>query len=126
MQGTGAQQPKKMPRGKPFEPGDPRINRDGRPKRKPITDALLAALAETSGRAKRSKADQGARKLVQLFLKGDIQAAKLILAYVEGLPRQPVDVTIRQEAERIAGATGADPDWLLRRAEEIAEEAVGA
>lgn len=31
-----------------------------------------------------------------------------------------VEIEIRRAAERIAAETGADPDWLIRRAEEIA------
>lgn len=121
---TGMANPNPNPetRFKDGESGNPA----GRPRRKPITDAILEELALATGRAKRTKAQHAARKLVQLMLQGDTRAAKLVMAYVEGLPRQPVDVTIRQEAERIAGATGADPDWLLRRAEEIAGESIGA
>lgn len=31
-----------------------------------------------------------------------------------------VEITLRQEVERIAAQTGADPAWLMQRAEEIA------
>jgi hypothetical protein len=31
-----------------------------------------------------------------------------------------IEVDIRMAAERVAAATGADPDWLIRRAAEIA------
>lgn len=34
-----------------------------------------------------------------------------------------VEVTIRETAAKIAAQTGADPDWLVARAEEIAREA---
>lgn len=37
------------------------------------------------------------------------------------LEDQAADRAVRQAAERIAAQTGADPDWLVRRATEIAE-----
>lgn len=36
-----------------------------------------------------------------------------------------VEVEIRRAAEQIAGQTGADPDWLVKRAAEIAARAQG-
>jgi hypothetical protein len=38
---------------------------------------------------------------------------------VLGSPVQPLDLEIRRAAERVAVATGADPDWLVKRAAEI-------
>lgn len=50
---------------------------------------------------------------------------KLILAYTDGLPVQPIDLEVRRAAEKIAAQTGADPEWLVKRAQEIAAEASG-
>ena len=107
---------------KPGESGNP----NGRPKRKPITDALireLAAAAKSGG----TNADRAAQHLIRLMFsrnpKVALEAAKLVLAYTEGLPVQPVDLEIRRAAEEIAARTGADPDWLVKRAQEIAREA---
>lgn len=37
-----------------------------------------------------------------------------------------IEVEVRRSAARIAAQTGADPDWLIRRATEIAEAESGA
>lgn len=36
-----------------------------------------------------------------------------------------LEVEIRRAAEKVAAATGADPDWLVKRAAEIAADAEG-
>lgn len=95
-------------------------NPGGRPKRKLITDALLAELKTTVGRGQRTRAEQLARRLVRLACAGDVAAAKLILAYTEGAPAQQLTIQVRDAARRIAAQTGAPEDWLIRRAEEIA------
>jgi hypothetical protein len=95
-------------------------NPTGRPKRKLISDALLAELEAAVGRSHRTRAQQLARKIVRLALQGDMQAAKLVLAYTEGLPAQPIEIHVRELARRLATQTGAPEDWLIRRAEEIA------
>jgi hypothetical protein len=101
---------------KPGQSGNP----GGRPKRKLISEAVLAELERPVGRSGRTRAELLARKIVRLAIGGDVQAAKLVLAYTEGLPVQHLDVSTRALAKRLSTQTGAPEDWLLRRAEEIA------
>jgi hypothetical protein len=97
-------------------------NPGGRPKRKVVTDALKAELDQIT-RGGRTKADRLAARLVRLALAGDVQAMKLVLAYVEGLPTQPVDLTIRDEAERLAQEYGLQPAQIIDLAERMTRRA---
>lgn len=54
---------------------------------------------------------------------GDSRAIKLVLAYVLGQPVQTVDVTIREEAAKIADEVGVSVDELIAEAERIAARA---
>jgi hypothetical protein len=112
-----------------FQPGDPRINRGGRPKSKPITEAIQKEL--------RAKAHGGKLTNLQLMVKAlvdtaklygtseSVAAAKLILSYVEGLPVQSIELDIRQEAERIAAEHGVDPSRLISLADELKKRKAG-
>jgi hypothetical protein len=51
-----------------------------------------------------------------------LQAIKLLLSYFEGQPAQPIKLDIHKAARRIAEETGADPIWLIARAEQIATQ----
>jgi hypothetical protein len=51
-----------------------------------------------------------------------LQAIKLMLAYFEGQPAVPIKLDIHKAARRIAEETGADPLWLIARAEQIASQ----
>lgn len=67
-----------------------------------------------------------AKRLVQIA-KGAkdseaLQAIKLLLSYFEGQPAQPIKLDIHKAARRIAEETGADPLWLIARAEQIATQ----
>lgn len=67
-----------------------------------------------------------ARRLVSIALNARdadaLTAIKLLLAYFEGEPTKPVKLEIRRAAVTIANRTGADPDWLIMRAEQLASE----
>jgi hypothetical protein len=110
-----------------FQPGQSG-NPSGRPKRKPLTDAVMAELAKpaaTSGpKASMTRYQAVAVRLLNIVLTGDrsesIAAAKLLWSYVEGQPTQPIELEIGRAAREISQRTGADPDWLVRRAKEIA------
>ena len=39
-----------------------------------------------------------------------------------GKPSQPIDLDVRRAADRLAAATGADPEFLIRRAQQLAAE----
>lgn len=113
------------PAWQPGQSGNP----GGKRRRKPITDALVAELDKVI-RGGGTNAEKAARHLVSLMFARDprvaLEASKLVMAYVEGLPTQPITIDIRRAAEDIAQRTGADPDWLVKRAQEIAAEADGA
>ena len=108
--------------GKGFMPGQSG-NPSGRPKRKPITDALMVEL-DKAVRGGGTNAEKAARHLVNLMFNRDprvaLEASKLVLAYVEGMPSQSLTIDIRERAQRLAEASGADAEWLIKRAEEIA------
>src|SRR5438067_10144019 len=90
-------------------------NPGGRPKRKPISDALREELARCPyGDA--TNAQQLAHTMVERAIAGDAMFAKLVLAYTEGLPTQPVEL-IRGEAERLAAEVGCTADELIAEAE---------
>ena len=100
---------------KPGRSGNP----GGRPKRKPITDAIKAELElacrfDPDGR---TNLEAGVRTLVDQFVAGVPHAQRLILAYVEGPPTQTLD--IRAEVERMAAEFGLDAEQLERDAWEI-------
>lgn len=107
------------PAWKPGQSGNPA----GRPKRKPITDALITELDKVV-RGGGTNADKAAKHLVSLMFNKDprvaLEAAKLVLAYVEGMPSQSLTIDIQERAKKLAQQTGADPDWLIKRAQEIA------
>jgi hypothetical protein len=94
----------------------------GRPRRKPVTDALRVEL-DKAARGGRTKAQRLAARLVTLALGGDVPALKLVLAYVEGLPTQPVELTIREEAERLAQEYGLQPAQIIDLAERMSRRA---
>lgn len=105
-------------------------NPTGRPKTRHLTDILTTELAKPSGKSGQTREQRMIERLVTIAITGKrseaIQAMKLIFAYRDGLPVQPIELEVRRAAERIAAATGADPDWLIKRAQEIAAEASGA
>src|SRR5688572_20422091 len=39
-----------------------------------------------------------------------------------GAPTQPIDLEVSKAAQRLAEATGADPEFLIRRAQQLAAE----
>lgn len=108
---------------KPGQTGNP----NGRPKTRHLTDLLGVELEKPASKSGQTRAQRMMERLVTIALTGKrseaIQAMKLILAYRDGLPVQPIDLEIRRAAERIAQVTGGDPDWLIKRAQEIAARA---
>lgn len=113
----------------PWEPGQSG-NPGGRPKTRHLTDILTAELGKAAGKSGQTREQRMIERLVTIAISGKrseaLQAMKLIFAYRDGLPVQPIELEVRRAAERIAAATGADPDWLIKRAQEIAAEASGA
>lgn len=86
---------------KPFTKGDPRINRNGRPKMVPGLDKLLVEVlgAEVG---KKTKVQRILEKLADLAIKGDVRAAELLLNRCYGKPvetiRATADITTNGES----------------------------
>jgi hypothetical protein len=110
----------------PWEPGKSG-NPGGRPKTRHLTDILGAELEKAAGKSGQSREQRMIERLVTIAITGKrseaIQAMKLIFAYRDGLPVQPVDIEIRRVAERLAADYGLNADDLIREAEEIVSRA---
>lgn len=80
--------------GVPFQKGDPRINREGRPKKIPNLDVLLAELLDDE--------DQSAKlilaALIEKAKEGDVRAAQVILDRAYGKPKESIDLTTLGES----------------------------
>lgn len=51
--------------------------------------------------------------------------AKMVVYCIDrilGKPAQPIDMDVRRAADRLAAVTGADPEFLIRRAQQLAAE----
>lgn len=73
----------------PFQKGDPRINREGRPKKIPNLDVLLAELLDDE--------DQSAKlilaALIEKAKEGDVRAAQVILDRAYGKPKEQLEIS---------------------------------
>jgi hypothetical protein len=94
-------------------------NPGGRPKHKPLTDELVRLLKAKPDGSAQTNARLVAEKLIANARAGDVPSARLLFEYVEGKPVQPVEIEIRETAERIAAESGLDATELIRRAEAI-------
>lgn len=107
---------------KPGQSGNP----NGRPKTRHLSDLLAVELGKPGGRNGQTREQRMIERLVTIAITGKrseaIQAMKLIFAYRDGLPVQPIELEVRRAAERLAAATGADPEFLIRRAQQLAAE----
>lgn len=110
----------------PFQPGQSG-NPTGRPKRKPVTEAILAELAKDHGKGGKTKLQAMVERLVRLVISGKpreaIEAAKLLASYTDGLPVQMVEVDIYDAARRLAEERGLDPDKVISLYESIKRRA---
>ena len=101
---------------RPFQPGQSG-NPTGRPKRKPVTEALLAELAKSHGRNGATKLEAMVTRLVKTVISGKpreaVEAAKLIMTYTDGLPVQMVEVDVYDAARRLAEERGLDPEKVV-------------
>lgn len=101
---------------RPFQPGQSG-NPTGRPKRKPVTEALLAELAKSHGRNGATKLEAMVARLVKTVISGKpreaVEAAKLIMSYTDGLPVQMVEVDVYDAARRLAEERGLDPEKVV-------------
>lgn len=114
--------------GKGFMPGQSG-NPSGRPKRKPITEALLAELAKQHGRRGKTKLEAAVSRLVTMMISGKpkdvIEAFKLVAPYTDGLPVQTIELDVYDAARREAEARGLDPDKVVSILEGLKQRRVG-
>lgn len=80
--------------GVPFQKGDPRINREGRPKKIPALDTLLADLLDDEAESARLIL----AALIEKAKDGDVRAAQVILDRAYGKPKESVDLTTNGQA----------------------------
>ncbi|HZF99720.1 MAG TPA: DUF5681 domain-containing protein [Chitinophagales bacterium] len=77
---------------KPFTKNDPRINREGRPKKLPALDVIIAEVLGSD-----SDTDSPAKAIIQALhkraVKGDVRAAELLLERAYGKTKQQIEVT---------------------------------
>lgn len=64
--------------------------------------------------------------LIKATKEGDARMLIYCFDRLLGSPVQPIELAVRRAAEKVAAQTGADPEWLIKRAQEIAAEASGA
>lgn len=93
----------------PFKPGaDPRRNLIGRPKKKHVSDAMLAELKRKPPGEQRSYAQLIAKTAITEAIAGDATWGRIVLEYTEGKPTQPLEIDISAEAARMAEECGVD------------------
>ena len=111
---TATAKPKaKTTRGKPFKKDDPRINREGRPKKgEALTDILNTVLDEvdSSGKMRREII---AEKIVELAEKGDIIALKYIFDRTDGKPIETIKADVKGDIINVDGVVKKLEDMLL-------------
>ena len=78
---------------KPFEKDDPRINRNGRPKKGAALTDLLDDKLDLIHKAGKIKREAIAEKIIELALNGDLTALKYIFDRVDGRPKETVELS---------------------------------
>lgn len=116
--------------GRPFRPGDDaRRNLGGRPKSKPVTEALIKELKRKPHNGKLTNLELGIKNLVGIFTRGRgaeaVAAYRAISAYIEGTPVQTLDIDLRGEAERIAMQYHLPIDKVVSLADELKRRRAG-
>lgn len=93
------QTPKKKPRGKPFKKGQSG-NSKGKPKGAFSLVAILRReLQKVPEGQKITYAEAFIKKLLQKgIIEGDTHSQRLVMNYIEGLPRQPIDIDVDRES----------------------------
>ena len=80
-----------MPR--PFEKGDSRINRRGRPKKGTALTDILNYKLDTADDTGKMKREAVAEKIIELAVGGDVAALKYIFDRVDGKPKESIELT---------------------------------
>jgi hypothetical protein len=112
----------------PWEPGQSG-NPGGRPKTRHLTDILTAELAKPSGKSGQTREQRMIERLVTIALTGKrgeaLQAMKLIFAYRDGLPTQPVEIDVVQVVRQMAverGLSEVDTERAVAETQRYLEE----
>jgi hypothetical protein len=79
--------------GKPFEKGDPRINRKGRPKKGSALTDILSTKLDEENKSGALRREVIAEKLLKLAEGGDLAAVKYVFDRIDGRPRESVELT---------------------------------
>lgn len=109
---------KKKPRGKPFEPNDPRCNRNGRPR---SFNKLREAVKKIGHEIDKASGQTLLYNMVrQMYIDGDSADRKTLLKYGYGEPIAEMEVTLSWRDQ--AAAAGFDPAEIERAAREAAEK----
>jgi len=91
----------------PFVKGDERINREGRPvgsKGLNLTSLLKDKLQEIPEGKKETYSELFIKTLLhKAMIEKDLQSLKLIMNYVDGLPKQSMDITSKGKEIAIGG-----------------------
>jgi hypothetical protein len=117
--------PKELTQFRPGQSGNP----SGRPKRRPITAAILAELAKSHGRQGKTKLEAMVANMVTFAIGGRskeaVEVFKIILSYTDGLPVQTVEVDVYDAARCEAEARGLDPEKVVSILEGLKQRRVG-
>lgn len=94
----------------------------GRP-RKEVLKARQPGPVRAAEDAFRDALPELAKVALELALKSkDKQMVMYCLNRALGAPTQPIDLEVNRAAARLAAAIGADPEFLIRRAQQLASE----
>jgi hypothetical protein len=78
---------------RPFEKGDPRINRKGRPKKGAALTDILNNKLDMVHKTGKIKREAIAEKLIEAALNGDLAALKYVFDRVDGRPKESIELT---------------------------------
>jgi hypothetical protein len=113
------------PAWKPGQSGNP----GGRPKKNPITDAVLKELAKQHGRQGKTKLEAAVASFVTLMISGkpkdQLEAFKVLLPYTDAQMPQTVELDVYDAARREAEARGLDPEKVVSILEGLKQRRVG-
>lgn len=102
-------------------------NPSGRPKRKPLTTAVLAVWDKkpTRGSDGRTHEERTRDRLYDIIFYGDdkhsLAAIKLLWSYFEGQPAQDMQLQTDDALKSLAERIGAPYEWVKARHKEITE-----
>lgn len=83
----------------PFKKNDPNINREGRPKGSgiSITTAIKRELEKCPEGSKKTHLELVVTRIIHEAVKGDQQTLKMLWNYIDGMPKQALDIDLNQQ-----------------------------